>query len=257
MLWYAWISIHLHLSLQPEEVVAVATFFRSKTGRGLLLAAGLLIAVASGPTTVFVLLALVALACMVELASFTLFSEFTQKKGALLAVALQGLIVTVGVIATLYVIDRYGLWATMVVVAAVYLENAGAQIFGKKYGRRPLAPRYSPNKTLEGAAYGWVCGSLGGLIFLGLAMWRDSIETPLVWLIVVLVAPPLAELGDWVESRMKRLVGVKDSSDLTRDGTRFIRIVSLSWLFGRQGGALDKTDSLWLVLCVVLPMFLL
>lgn len=230
----------------------MATFFRNKTGRGLLLAAGLLTVVALGQTAVFMLVALVVLACVVELASFAHFSEFTQKKSALLAVAVQALIVAIGALAVIYVVDRYGLWATMIIVAAVYCENAGAQIFGKKLGRTPLAPRYSPSKTVAGAVYGWICGFLGGLVFLVLAMWFDDIESPLVWLAVAFVAPPVAEMGDWVESRMKRLIGVKDSSDLTRDSTPFVRTFSLSWLFGRQGGALDKTDSLWLVACVSL-----
>ena len=227
----------------------MATFFRNKTGRGLLLAAGLLIIVALGPQAVFALIFIVLLACTVELASFAHFSEFTQRKGVLTAVVLQGGIVAFGALALIYVIDQYGLGLTMVIVAAVYCENAGAQIFGKKYGRTPLSPRYSPSKTLEGAAWGWVCGFVCGLIFLGFAVWQGTVESPLVWVVVAAVAPPLAELGDLIESRMKRLVGVKDSGDLTREGPRFVRVVSLSGLFGKQGGALDKTDSLWLVAC--------
>ena len=232
----------------------MATFFRTKTGNGILLAVGLLTVVALGPVAVFVLLALVVLACVVELISFAHFAEFSQKKDVLAAVALQGVIVGVGAFATVYVIDTYGLWLTMVVVAAVYCENAGAQIFGRKFGRTRLAPRYSPNKTLAGAAYGWVCGALGGLAFLGLAMWFSEVDQPLTWLFVALTVPPLAELGDWIESRMKRSVGVKDSGDLTRDSTSIMRLASLSWLFGRQGGALDKTDSLWFAFCAALPM---
>lgn len=235
----------------------MATFFRNKTGRGLLLAAGLLIIVALGPQAVFVLLFVILLACAVELASFAHFSEFTQRNGALTAVALQGAIVVFGALALMYIIDQHGLGLTMVIVAAVYCENAGAQIFGKKYGRTPLSPRYSPNKTLEGAMWGWVCGSVCGLLFLALAVWQNAVESPMIWVVVAAIAPPLAELGDLIESRMKRLVGVDDSGDLTRGSTRFVRIASLSGLFGKQGGALDKTDSLWLVACASAPLLVI
>ncbi|HMS93161.1 MAG TPA: phosphatidate cytidylyltransferase [Candidatus Saccharibacteria bacterium] len=171
--------------------------------------------------------------------------------------ALQGAIVAFGALALMYIIDQHGLGLTMVIVAAVYCENAGAQIFGKKYGRTPLSPRYSPNKTLEGAMWGWVCGSVCGLLFLALAVWQNAVESPMIWVVVAAIAPPLAELGDLIESRMKRLVGVDDSGDLTRGSTRFVRIASLSGLFGKQGGALDKTDSLWLVACASAPLLVI
>ena len=234
----------------------MATFFHSKTGRGLLLAAGLLTIIALGPMMVFLLIAVIVLACLVELTGMVYCLEAQarpkQTLAAIVAIVLQGLIVFVGAVMAVDVIDRHSLWAALIMVAAVYCENAGAQIFGKKFGRTPLAPRHSPNKTLEGAAYGWVCGIFGGIVFLALAVWSGGVDLDnvLTWLAIVVIVPPVAEIGDWIESRMKRLVGVKDSSDLTRDNTRFIRIVSLSWLFGRQGGALDKTDSLWLAVGV-------
>lgn len=233
----------------------MATFFNSKTGRGIALAIGLLAVVALGSMAVFALTALVVLACLIELASFMhVPSARTRPRGTDLAVATQTSIVIGGGLAAVLLIDGRGLWMTMAVIAAVFVENAAAQIGGKKFGRTKLAPRYSPNKTVEGALFGWVFGSLAGAIALALA-WRlggagDEITAQWrEWLIVVIFTPPLAEAGDWVESRLKRFVGVKDSGDLTRtSSSRFIRIVSLSSLFGRQGGALDKTDSLWICL---------
>lgn len=252
MIWYAWIFIHLHLSQQSEEVVAVATFFHTKTGSGLLLAVGLLAVVALGPMAVSALIALVFMACVVELALFAYFIKSNQVKNAYGALVLQSLIVTGGALAMTYVVHSYGSWLTMIVVAAVYCENAGAQIFGKVFGRTKLAPRYSPNKTLEGAVAGWVCGNIAGIALLVLAsLWPNEVEVTWEWAWIALAAPPLAEFGDWIESRLKRRVGVKDSGDLTKMSTPVIRILGLSWLLHRQGGALDKTDSLWFVMCIV------
>ncbi|MGE5309856.1 MAG: phosphatidate cytidylyltransferase [Sphaerimonospora mesophila] len=233
----------------------MATFFNSKTGRGIALAIGLLGVVALGPMAVFMLATLVVLACMIELISFVRVpSARVKPRGTDLAVATQTSIVIGGGLAAVLLIDSRGLWLTMVIIAAVFVENAAAQIFGKKFGRTRLAPRHSPNKTVEGALWGWLGGSLAGIVALALAWWLGGASDQIAadwreWLIIVIFTPPLAEIGDWLESRMKRFVGVKDSGDLTRiSGSRFIRIVSLSSLFGRQGGALDKTDSLWICL---------
>lgn len=237
----------------------MATFLNGKTGRGLALAAGLLVIVALGPTAVFALVAVIVLACVIELVSFfCLLNEKRLKHGADVAIMAQATIVALGTFAAVSLVNNYGLWLTMVVVATVYCENASAQIFGKKFGYTKLAPRYSPNKTVEGAVFGWIGGTTAGAIFLGLAWWLGDAGDQIVanwlrWLIVIVIGPILAEFGDWLESRTKRLVGVKDSSELTSQ-TNFclIRAASLSWLFGRQGGALDKTDSLWFVMTVAM-----
>ncbi len=246
-----WLDLPIHLHYNLEEVVAVATFLNSKTGRGILLAAGLLAVVAAGEGAVLILVLLIVWACAIELFTLSGAVLFASRQGAWAALTIQGLIVVLGALSTIFVIGHHGLWLTMVAVAAVYCENAGAQIFGKRYGRTPLAPKYSPNKTLEGALYGWICGTVGAGVFLGLAAVFDRVDNWLGWAMVACVAPPLAEFGDWIESRLKRLVGVKDSGDLTRNAPWFVRFASLSPVFGRQGGALDKTDSLWLVMLAV------
>lgn len=235
----------------------MATFFGSKNGRGILLAAGLLLLVAiGGRWTMFAMILVVALACMVEIASFV--GPESLEDDALAATALQTMIVIIGASASLWLIDRYGPWLTMVVVAAVYCENAAAQIFGKRFGHTRLAPRYSPNKTIEGAFGGWIGGLIGAIIFLALAYLFGGEANTIVfnwpqWVIIAVIAPLVAEIGDWIESRMKRLNGIKDSGELVaKSDSWFARTFGLSMVFGRQGGALDKTDSLWLVSPVAL-----
>lgn len=237
----------------------MATFFNGKTGRGLLLAVGLLVIVALGKMAVFALIAIIAMACAMELVSFAYRPSRLIRPGAELAVVIQAVITALGIVAAMFVVELQGLWLTMVIVAAVYVENAAAQIFGKRFGRTKLFPRYSPNKTVEGAAWGWVFGSVAGVVALALAWQFGDLGNQIManwkqWLVILVITPPLAEIGDWLESRTKRLVGVKDSGELvTANPSRFIRTLGLSAVFGRQGGALDKTDSLWFVMLVAYP----
>ena len=96
---------------------------------------------------------------------------------------------------------------------------------GKRWGRRALAPRISPNKTIEGA----IGGLIGGLIASLIARWwflPDLSLQDVIGLGVILGI--LGQLGDLVESQFKRGAGVKDSSGL----------------LPAHGGILDKVDSL-------------
>lgn len=234
-------------------MVTMVAFFNSKVGRGVVLAAGLLAIVAIGEIAILALAVVVANACVVELSAFAVATDKVERKGdAAIAVVAQIVITVFGLLATVYLVAYHGLWLTMVVVATVYGENAIAQIAGKRFGTTPLAPRYSPSKTVEGAYWGWLGGILIGAAVLAPYWWfhREdlSVDWP-AWGLIIGLIPPLAEAGDWVESRLKRLVGVKDSADLTRaSGSRTVRALSLAAVFGRQGGALDKTDSLWVCL---------
>jgi len=107
----------------------------------------------------------------------------------------------------------------------VWFGDTAAYYGGRSLGRRPLAPAVSPNKTLEGAAFGLAGSVLAGLLahygFLG--------AVPLLHcLIVGGVCGMIGQFGDLVESLIKRSTGVKDSGSLIPG----------------HGGVLDRIDSL-------------
>ena len=94
---------------------------------------------------------------------------------------------------------------------------------GKRFGKSLLAPNISPKKTWEGSFSGVIGGGLVGAVFGELTM-------SMFWLYGLILAMLLAvvgQLGDLVESKIKRLCNVKDS------GT----------LLPGHGGILDRIDG--------------
>jgi phosphatidate cytidylyltransferase len=110
------------------------------------------------------------------------------------------------------------------IILTVVVSDAVALLVGQRFGRRPFFPAISPHKTLEGAVAGWVLAVpvlvLSGVFALGIPAWQGAVMGVLATL--------GAQAGDLVESQMKRLAGVKDSSHLIPG----------------HGGVLDRLDSL-------------
>ena len=117
-----------------------------------------------------------------------------------------------------------GLEWIFLVIFAVVMSDVGALLVGMRLGRHPFFPEISPRKTLEGAIGGVLMATLimvlGGFGVLNLPLWHSVALGVLIGV--------SAEAGDLVESQMKRLAGVKDSSNLIPG----------------HGGVLDRIDSL-------------
>ena len=106
-----------------------------------------------------------------------------------------------------------------------WAADTGAYYVGTLYGHRPLAPRISPKKTVEGLFGGFI----GATIVAFVARWTFVPEFSNLDTIVLAVLLTTAGLwGDLVESAIKRSVGVKDSGGLLPG----------------HGGMLDRLDSL-------------
>lgn len=114
-------------------------------------------------------------------------------------------------------------------VAVTWLADTAAFIGGRSWGRRPLAPHISPNKTVEGALSALAVGPLAALAYgtLLLPLAGAPLGPDRLLLLGGLLAAA-AIVGDLVESILKRECRVKDSSDLLPG----------------HGGVLDRLDSL-------------
>ncbi len=110
----------------------------------------------------------------------------------------------------LYWLQAVDPWLLLALFAVVWIGDTAAWAVGSRVGRHKLAPTVSPKKTWEGAAAGLV----GGL--LAMAVWsllRLGDLRPELLAVAALTAVA-AQLGDLVESVIKRGAGMKDSSGL-------------------------------------------
>jgi phosphatidate cytidylyltransferase len=123
----------------------------------------------------------------------------------------------------LYSSKPFGLSWTLFTVFAVVASDAAALLVGSRIGRHPFFRSISPRKTAEGAVAGIVAAVV--VMVLGVsAVLGQSIVHALALGLIVGVS---AEVGDLVESQMKRIAEMKDSSHLIPG----------------HGGVLDRLDS--------------
>jgi phosphatidate cytidylyltransferase len=109
------------------------------------------------------------------------------------------------------------------VLVGTFAADTAAYFGGRLFGRHPLAPNLSPNKTVEGLIAGVVGGTLG-FWFAGLYQdWLTGADALLMGAVIALVAP----MGDLFESMIKRDLAVKDTGRA----------------FGPHGGMLDRLDA--------------
>jgi phosphatidate cytidylyltransferase len=119
-------------------------------------------------------------------------------------------------------LDR-GLALTILVFGGTWLNDTFAYIFGRWFGRRRIAPRISPKKTMAGAVAG-----LAGAVLFAMAVklyspWLPAREAAILGLVVGLAG----QFGDLFESAVKRDLRIKDSGRLLPG----------------HGGILDRFDS--------------
>lgn len=113
-------------------------------------------------------------------------------------------------IAALYGIQRHDPWLVFLLLAIVWLGDSAAYYVGSTIGRHKLAPAVSPNKSWEGAIAGFLTSVAATAIWSQLRL--GTIDLPLV---AIGGATAIAsQLGDLVESLLKRGFGVKDSGAL-------------------------------------------
>lgn len=115
-------------------------------------------------------------------------------------------------------------------LCVVWFMDAGAYFSGHLFGRTPLLQSVSPKKTWE--------GFLGGAIVTVIVARICSIYVPsygdMTWKVMALISIIFGQLGDLLESLIKRIYGVKDSG---------------GFLLG-HGGILDRYDSVFLSIVV-------
>jgi len=115
-------------------------------------------------------------------------------------------------------------------VLVAQLSDVLQFVWGKSIGRRPVAPKISPNKTWEG-----LIGGVGSATLAGAALWWATPFTPLAAGLMALMITMMGFAGGLIMSAIKRDRGVKDYG---------------AFIEG-HGGMLDRIDSL----CFAAPVF--
>ena len=114
------------------------------------------------------------------------------------------------------------------IIFSVWANDVCAFFIGSRFGKHKLAPRISPNKSYEG----FFAGLVGSVIIWCLLVLIPGFDLKIILAISGgLLTGCMGILGDLVESRIKRSMGFKDSSNLLPG----------------HGGFLDRNDSLLVV----------
>jgi phosphatidate cytidylyltransferase len=161
--------------------------------------------------------------------------------------SLTGFIVFTADWYAILVLREKGLWVLLSVFLLVWIADIGAYFFGKKFGKHKLAPFLSPGKSIEGVIGGMFLVTLLGFLFYwfgdGVSNFFDIIGSKLSIFtlpFIMIFLCGMSVIGDLFESQLKRLQGLKDSSNLLPG----------------HGGVLDRIDALMPVLPIAALLLL-
>jgi phosphatidate cytidylyltransferase len=130
--------------------------------------------------------------------------------------------------------DGYNPKILISIFILIWTNDSFAYIVGKSIGKTKLFARISPKKTIE--------GFVGGVLFAVIASYLVSkyyIEIAegktFIWIIIALIVGVFGTIGDLIESKFKRIAGVKDSGKIMPG----------------HGGVLDRLDSVIFVAPII------
>ena len=145
--------------------------------------------------------------------------------------------ISLGVGSLMWLMIVFSSWAVLWLLFVVWAVDVGGYLVGCSVKGPKLAPKVSPHKTWSGLFGGMLLAALVGWGLAYAFQWPSCEYYGLVAMALAVVE----QIGDLIESAIKRKVGVKDSSDMVP----------------RHGGVFDRVDGLIftapvLLLCVIL-----
>ena len=120
----------------------------------------------------------------------------------------------------------------------IWTNDTFAYLVGKSMGKHKLFERVSPKKTIEGFLGGVVFAAFAGFLISKLYIQPKpefSSKSILIWTIIALIVSLFGTIGDLIESKFKRIAGVKDSGAIMPG----------------HGGILDRLDSVIFVAPII------
>jgi len=172
------------------------------------------------------------IACFAFAVYLALFSGILHKKvsgsGALNTLA--GVAYPCFLFSLLMVISVSDKWIATIFIAvtSTAICDTFALLGGKRFGKHKVAPRVSPNKTIEGCLCGTLSSILVGVLYYFILPCFNAGESFACCIVTALLSSTLGQMGDLAESLIKRYLGLKDFSNFIPG----------------HGGVFDRSDSL-------------
>ncbi|HEY9256834.1 phosphatidate cytidylyltransferase [Chitinophaga sp.] len=116
----------------------------------------------------------------------------------------------------------------LLLIIFIWINDTMAYIVGSLIGRTPFAPAISPKKTIEGTVGGMILAVATAGVYGH--FWGGGYLALQHWIALALIAAVFGTIGDLIESKLKRMAGVKDSGSIMPG----------------HGGFMDRFDSLLL-----------
>jgi len=155
------------------------------------------------------------------------------KETAMLIMGLVYVIAPMALLLGIYFLDktRQDIPLVLGIFILFWVNDTGAYLVGKKFGKNLLFPAISPKKTWEGFVGGlFFCVILGYFI----SLFNHSIQLK-EWIIVSVLVGTFGLLGDLAESQLKRNANVKDSGNIMPG----------------HGGILDRFDGFLIAVPII------
>ena len=115
------------------------------------------------------------------------------------------------------------------ILILIWSNDTFAYLIGKNFGKTKLLPKVSPKKTVEGFFGGMLFTVISGFL---LAKFYIGTNILYIWIIISIIVSVFSTLGDLIESKFKRIAGIKDSGKIMPG----------------HGGILDRLDSIIFVI---------
>ena len=153
----------------------------------------------------------IALFAVLILLTYTVLSKNSFTFDEVAFVVLATLYIGVSFYYFIQIRGLYGMSAIFFAAVIIWSTDSGAYFIGKSMGKRKLWPEISPNKTVEGFIGGIVTAVVLSLVFQAVTGFLPSY---LLVMFITLLLSIFGQLGDLVESALKRHYHVKDSGTI-------------------------------------------